>query len=155
MQFSQKLKPLFFYVFLNLVFLPACISLHEWGHWFAAFCLGYRSGYVRFTLAGGMFFLNELLHSLLDGWLIGISGGVTVTLVFAILFFCLDWETDFVEKQVLKSYCISQFTYAWVEGLYGIGMVDADALFIISNVVYPICFYAYLIWTFIYIYFGE
>jgi len=140
---------------LNLVLLPACISIHEWGHWFTAYLLGYKQGYVKFSLAGGMFILNEPLHSLLHGLLIGISGGVTVTLIFAILFFCMDWETDFVEKNVLKSYCISQFTYGLTEGLYGIGIVNEDALFIVSNIVYPLCFYAYLIFVFLHVYYGD
>ena len=151
----QKFKPFFFYIFLNLVLLPASISIHEWGHWFVAYMLGYKRGYVIFSLAGGMFILNEPLHSLLDGLLIGVSGGVTVTLVFAILYFSMDWETDLVEKNVLKSYCISQFTYALSEGMYGIGMVNLDVLIIVSNFVYPLCFYAYLIFTFIQIYYGE
>jgi len=155
LQFYQKFKPLFFYIFLNLVLLPASISIHEWGHWFIAYVLGYKHGYVIFSLAGGMFILNEPLHNLIDGLLIGISGGVTVTLVFAILYFSMDWETDLVEKNVLKSYCISQFTYGLTEGMYGIGLVDFNALAIVSNVIYPICFYAYLIFTFIQIHYGE
>jgi len=135
--------------------MPAAISLHEWGHWAIAYLLGYRRGYVVFTPAGGMFILTEPLRSIIDGLLIGVSGGVTVTLVFALLFLCLDWETDLVEKNVLKSYCISQFTYAMSEGLYGMGILSFDALFIISNFVYTLCFYAYLIWTFIYTYHGD
>jgi len=154
-QLSQKFKPIFFYIFLNIVLLPACISIHEWGHWFCAYLLGYKQGYVKFTLAGGYFNLNEPLHSIADGLFIGISGGVTVTLIFGICYFCLDDETDFIERRVLKSYCISQFTYALTEGMYGLGIVNEDALFIISNIVYPLFFYAYLIWVFIYIYYGD
>ena len=155
MQFYQRFKPLLFYTFLNLVFLPASVSLHEWGHWFASYCLGYKHGYVIFSPAGGLFHLDEPLHRQLDGFLIGVSGGVTVTIVFAILYFCMDWETDLVEKNVLKSYCVSQFTYALTEGMYGIGAVSMDTLILISNIIYPICLYAYLILTFIQIYHGE
>jgi len=135
--------------------MPSCVSLHEWGHWLAAYLLGYRSGYVIFSPAGGLFHPDEPLHRLLDGFIIGISGGVTVTLIFAILYFCMDWETDLVEKNVLKSYCISQFTYALTEGIYGIGTINLDTLVIVSNVIYPICFYSYLVLTFIQIYYGE
>jgi len=149
---KTNLKPLLFYVFLNLVLLPASISLHEWGHWLTAYTLGYKKGYVIFSPAGGMFFLGEPLYSLLHGLLIGLSGGFTVVVVFGILYICLDWETDLVEKNVLRSYCTSQFVYALVEGLYGLGIVNLNILIIASNFIYPICLYGYLIYTFIQIY---
>jgi len=111
-------------------------------------------GYVTFTLAGGCFHMSEPLRNLADGLLIGLGGGLTVTLIFGALYSLMDWETDLVEKYVLKSYCVSQFTYAFVEGMYGLGIVDLNALLIISNVVYPICLYGYLVWVFINLYFG-
>jgi len=150
-QLKQELKLMFFYVIFNLILLPACISLHEWGHWFAAALLGYRQGYVTYCWSGGIFHLAEPIRNTLDSALIGVAGGLTVGVIFSAFYFCLDWETDMVEKYVLRNYIVSQLIYAYVEMLYGLGIVDLNLLVIVSNIVYPICLYTSLIYLYIHL----
>ena len=154
-QLSAKFKPLFFYVFLNLVLLPASISLHEWGHWFSFYCLGHKQGYVIFSLAGGMFISQESIADLSHLFIIGISGGMTVTFIFGILYLCLDWETDYIEKQVLRNYIAHQFFYAFAEAFYAIGLYDINVLSAISMFIYPICLYGTLIYICIQLFKGD
>jgi len=126
--------------------MSASISIHEWGHWFAFNCLGYKKGYVIFTIAGGMFITKEEITNPIHLFIIGISGGMSVAFIFGVLYLCLDWETDEIEKQLLRNYILYQSIYAIVEGLYAIGLFDFDVLSTISIVVYPIFFYATLIY---------
>jgi hypothetical protein len=93
-----------------------------------------------------MFIPQEPITDLTHLFLIGISGGMTVTFVFGILYFCLDWETDAIEKQVLRNYIVHQFFYAYTEAFYAIGLFDINVLSIISQVLYPICLYGTLIY---------
>jgi len=125
------------------------ISLHEWGHWFIAYLLNYKYGYVIFSLAGGLFFLNEPLRGIADGFLIGVGGGFTVCFIFSMLYLCLDWETDFIEKNVLRNYALHQIFYGYFEGLYGLGLIGIDILQLVSNIVYPVILYSTLIYIFI------
>jgi hypothetical protein len=146
---TEVLKLAVYYVVFNLVLLPASISLHEWGHWLAAYTLNYRSGYVVFTPAGGYFYPNEPLRSIMDGFIIGIAGGLTVATIFTILYFFLDWETDEIEKYVLRNYVIHQTVYAMFESLYGMGLINENILYIVSVIIYPICLYGSLIYLFL------
>jgi len=151
----SKLKPYFFYVFYNLIVLPAVLSLHEYGHWFFAYTLGYHKGYVIFSYAGGMFILNEQLKNVLDGFIIGVGGGFFASTILAMLYFAMDWETDFIEKCVLRNYILHQLSYAYVEGLYGLGLIDYPLLELTSNIIYPLCLYSTLTYLFIKYGFGD
>jgi hypothetical protein len=146
---TEVLKLAVYYAVFNLILFPASISLHEWGHWLSAYCLGYHNGYVTYTPAGGFFHPNQPLRSIYDGMIIGVSGGLTVALIFTALYLFLDWETDEAEKYALRNYIIHQTIYAFFEMLYGAGIINADLLIIVSGVIYPICLYGSLAILFI------
>ena len=145
----DEIKLMIYYIIFNLVLLPASVSLHEWGHWAMAYTLNYKDGYVIYTPAGGYFYLREPLRSVYDGFLIGIAGGLTVTFIFTALYLFFDWETDMIEKYVLRNYIIHQTVYAMFESLYGMGLISENILYIVSVIVYPVCLYGSLIYIFI------
>jgi len=153
--FNYRLRELAKYVVLNLLLWRVTIALHEDGHWITASLLGYRDIIVVFSFAGGYALVREPIASPLHGLLIGLGGGLWVSVVYSAFYMVLDWETDMAEKMLLKTYVLSQFTYAVVEGIYGLGLLDIGVLSLISMIVYPICLYGYLIWLFIYLYVGE
>jgi len=146
---KPEFKTLLYYIFLNFILLPSVLSLHEWGHWFVAYSLGYKDGVVEFTWAGGFFILKEPLKNVCDSFLIGIAGGFTVGILYTIFYYCLDWETDAIEKYVIRNYILHQFAYGYLEGCYSIGIFDYVILQLISNILYPILLYSTLIYIFI------
>jgi len=142
----MNVRDLLYYILYNLLILPASISLHEYGHFIAAYCLGYYTGYATFSWAGGMFALREPLRSIIDGFVIGISGGLFAAFILMGLYFCMDWETDRVEKLVLIVYILHQLAYSILEGYANVGWLDWNLLAIISNILYPILLYGFLVY---------
>jgi hypothetical protein len=145
----KALKLIIYYIFFNLILYPSTISLHEWGHWAIAWILNYRKGYVKFYPSGGVFIPCEILRSSIDGLLIGLGGGLTVAFIFTVIYLFLDWETDEIEKCVLRNYILHQAVYGLFEALYGFGLFDIFILEVVSITIYPICLYATLIYLFI------
>jgi len=143
------------YILLNLVLWRVTIALHEDGHWITASLLGYRDMEVRYSFAGGYIIIHELIRSASDGFMIGLGGGLWVSLVYIAFYLVLDWQTDMAEKFLLKAYVLFQSSYAVMEALYGAGYVDLGILSAVSMTIYPICLYGYLAWLFIHLYVGN
>jgi len=143
------------YILLNLILWRVTIEVHEDGHWIMSTLLGYKDIKVMYSWAGGITLIGETILSILHGFLIGIAGGLWVSIVYTAFYLVLDWQTDMAEKFLLKAYILFQSTYAVVEAIYGAGYLDIGILSLVSMTLYPICLYGYLIWLFIYLYIGD
>jgi hypothetical protein len=152
---KRGLREIAKYILLNLILWRVTIEVHEDGHWMMASLLKYRDITIMYSWAGGITLIGETIPSALHGFLIGISGGLWVSIVYTAFYLVLDWQTDMAEKFLLKAYILFQSTYAVVEAIYGAGYLDIGILSLVSMTLYPICLYGYLIWLFIYLYIGD
>lgn len=139
MQYLQKYKPLFDYLFAYWVYGLMLIGIHEFFHSNIARILGYKNIVIYYWLSGYTIIQNIIPNPLHLG-LIAISGGMLTALLYVSMLYFLDWETDYPEICSIKTHVYQQFTYSFFETYYIFGYLSFDNLVLIYNIVGTIIF---------------